>query len=107
MTDHTKVPIRVTRESGYPRGGAIHAQGSVVHVPEYAVESIERGKFGVRITKAEAEQAAATAPGDVDATDAAKRLAEDKLDLTRFAGQGTGAGGRITKADVEGWLAEG
>jgi pyruvate/2-oxoglutarate dehydrogenase complex dihydrolipoamide acyltransferase (E2) component len=40
----------------------------------------------------------------IDATDAARRLAEARgLDLTRYAGLGTGKGGRIIHRDVEGW----
>lgn len=87
--------VKVKLLRPWPVGDVTYRPGQILEVPA-----------------ARADRMAATHPPyaerltaeNVDATDGAREAAaEHGLDLSGYAGQGSGAEGRITMADVEGW----
>lgn len=96
--------IRCTQSCSVPSLGVIMNSGEerVFTDPDVIRSLLNTGNFE-SIDGGESVSLAATGSVDVDATDAALVLAEDKgLDLSQI--EGTGHGGRITKGDVENYI---
>lgn len=94
------VLVEVTRR--YPLHGKTHGVGKVIPVPEAVARNMEtaRPPFGRRVSDEDPETVV-----EISATEKAFDLAEEKgLDLTPYAGKGSGPEGRIYKEDVERWL---
>lgn len=93
------VAVEVTRP--YPRGGTIHPVGSRIAVPEHAVsDAVAARPPFVRVLQADEVRLDA----DFDATEGALDLARSiGLDLSAYAGRGSGEDGRIQKPDVTEW----
>ena|SRR5690625_3043837 len=94
----TKVRVRLLR-SWNTRAGLRHPPAEIKVSAKQARAMAQTVPPYAEIVEDEPEEPA------VDATHPALTLAaEAGLDLAGYAGQGSGADGRITKADVEGWV---
>lgn len=104
MSDHDKVRVEVLHRP-YPRGGRTYRPGDELEVPAYALGPLlAANPPRVRVLPG---QAVPELDADFDATEGALDLARAVgLDLTPFAGQGSGPGGRIQKPDVKEWIGQ-
>jgi len=85
-------------------GDVVQSNEVIAKVEEGAVESAPAAETAPAAEEAEAAPAGGDTGGDVIASPAARKLAEEKgVDLQQVAG--TGKDGRITKEDVMGWEA--